>query len=763
MSKNSLKISEIKNLKNKISTLLNDIYLGEKTYSKINNKIINGTKVFIVSSKKFILDDCFTKASSIAYMTIISLIPTLTVVLTFYSIFSGVGDKKEELFRRITLFMIEHNIKLNIDPFIEVILSLIENAGKIGGIGAIVMVFSATGVLRTFEKSLDGIWRVKHGRPFILKIIYYWATLTLGPLILISGTTVAARISATFSSPNYNSAYIAKDNKIWVVGNKSNILYSENLNMNFLPLPHDRIDFYNQRIFKFDIGRKTFKKEDEFMFEPRELKKSGFTDIQFIGDYGWIIGDNGIILHTKDMGKSWSFNKFGAFDFNDICMIDQKTGFIAADDGYLLTTKNGGRGWKVIEWKELTSNLKSISFYKSHGIIAGDRGIVLKTIDAGKTWNFIQLDEIIRKNRPISLNYTYHINEDEVLLIGDEGTILYGNTNTKEWNNRKFLNIGYYSALFINSSTGYIAGEKGDLIYTENAGQKWHIINQLPSKINKILHNNNNLWVIGDTGLIMRSSDNGGSWKGMEGKHFGVFLLNFFAPFAFIWLLFLLTYLVIPNTRVQFKPASIGAAFTSTVWVIFILLFIVYIKSLAKGTVAIYGALAAFPLFLLLVYASSLIVLFGAEVSYTLMHPQSYMDTRKALKGKNEINVYYGISILYQIYKKFEEGRGATSYKDLLKITSNQYSELDSFIVLFKEEKIILESGEESFIPANSSSNIILADVITKIHDISFDIPNQSASNPLKNYLHNLFISFKKSREEIVGGKSLNDIIKEIG
>ena len=126
---------------------LNEIYLGEETYTKVSGKLVNAIKVFIVASRKFMLDDCYAKASAIAYTTIISLIPTLTVGLTFYSIFAGMGDKKEELFDRATSFMLEHNIKLNIDPIIETISSLIENAGKIGGVGAIVMIFTATAVL----------------------------------------------------------------------------------------------------------------------------------------------------------------------------------------------------------------------------------------------------------------------------------------------------------------------------------------------------------------------------------------------------------------------------------------------------------------------------------------------------------------------------------------------------------------------------------------------------------------------------------------
>src|SRR6056297_1393039 len=216
MAQNEQEFTRIDQMKEKIKIFLDEIYLGEHTYNLIYTKLINAVKVFIVASRKFVKDDCPTKASSIAYTTIISLIPTLTVALTFFSVFYGVGDKKDELFRRITLFMIEHNIKLNIDPFIQTITSLIENAGKIGGVGAVVLIFSATAVLRTLEKSLNDIWKVKKSRSIFMKIIFYWAALTLGPLMLIAGTTVATKISTAFSAPQY-FAMSHSNNNHWVV------------------------------------------------------------------------------------------------------------------------------------------------------------------------------------------------------------------------------------------------------------------------------------------------------------------------------------------------------------------------------------------------------------------------------------------------------------------------------------------------------------------------------------------------------------------
>jgi membrane protein len=230
-----------------IKKIIDLIYSGD---SKYNKKIINIYKVLIASSKKFWEDDCFTKASSIAYTTLISLIPTLTVVLTvYYSFFKKVGDQKDEFFSTITTFLVEHNIKINIDPVLETISSLIDNAGKIGGIGAVILIFSATAVLRTLDKSLNDIWKIKTGRAILLKIIYFWAALSLGPILIISGSTLANQAISMLTSPNNNAAEITKDGTVWVVGNKASIMYSKEYSIDFTPVSINQIDFENQEVY----------------------------------------------------------------------------------------------------------------------------------------------------------------------------------------------------------------------------------------------------------------------------------------------------------------------------------------------------------------------------------------------------------------------------------------------------------------------------------------------------------------------------------
>ncbi|MCU0821576.1 MAG: YihY family inner membrane protein, partial [Spirochaetes bacterium] len=752
------KVAKIKTIPNRTRQIVDDIFIGEKTYNKIVSKFVNASKVFIVATRKFLSDNCTTKASSIAYTTIVSLLPTLTVLLTLYSIFSGVGDKKDEIFKYITRIMLENNIKLNIEPFIETISDLIENSKAIGGIGAVIMIFSATALLRTMEQTLNDIYNIAKSRSILLKIIYYWAALSLGPIIVGAGTFLATQVTSVFSSPNYNSGCAVSDS-IWIAGDKGKILITDKSKIELKDMSLERIDFDNQRIFQYDAANNTFREYD-YKIEEREFKTIKFSDIQFINNYGWITGKDGIVLNTRNGGKSWYINKFGSLTLNDINMIDPMKGFIAADNGYILSTADGGMNWTVNQWEGIRTDLKKMAFLKEHGIACGDNGTMAETTDGGKTWNISLIEEAKKKRGYLNLNNIFIIGENDIVITSDEGTIITSDNGGKTWKKKKFMERNYSAVYFSDVSSGYIAGDKGELISTTDGGNTWQRIIVSKNPINILFSDNGVLWAIGDMGLVKKTSD-GVKWEGIHGGNFVLYLLNFLTPFISIWLLFLLIYIVLPNMKIPFKPAAIGAAFTSIVWVIFILFFTVYIKYFAKGTLAVYGALAAVPIFLLLLYSSSLIVLYGAEVSYALMNPHLYRNVKKGLKDKKDANMFYGISILYQIYHKFESGRGSSSIGELLKISSHKDDDVSYFISVFKKEKLIIEAEEGNLIPANSSKNIQLSDVITLLHDVSLTVPAVGSSpDKLKKYIGDIFSRMKSSKDDIVKGISLTDVIE---
>jgi len=86
---------------------------------------------------------------------------------------------------------------------------------------------------------------------------------------------------------------------------------------------------------------------------------------------------------------------------------------------------------------------------------------------------------------------------------------------------------------------------------------------------------------------------------------------------------FTLFYAVVPNTRVPLRYALIGGLFAAALFEIAKALFGFYVR-MFPGYQLIYGAFATVPLFLLWIYLSWLIVLFGAELVCNLPRSQHW-------------------------------------------------------------------------------------------------------------------------------------------
>jgi len=85
-------------------------------------------------------------------------------------------------------------------------------------------------------------------------------------------------------------------------------------------------------------------------------------------------------------------------------------------------------------------------------------------------------------------------------------------------------------------------------------------------------------------------------------------------------LMFLIVYSVIPNTRVQFGPALVGALFAGVLWELAKNAFAAYV-SFSAGYAQLYGTIALIPLFLLWIYVTWLISLAGLQLAAAV---QSY-------------------------------------------------------------------------------------------------------------------------------------------
>lgn len=91
------------------------------------------------------------------------------------------------------------------------------------------------------------------------------------------------------------------------------------------------------------------------------------------------------------------------------------------------------------------------------------------------------------------------------------------------------------------------------------------------------------------------------------------------------FVLFVILYCAVPNTKVNFGAACVGACFTAVLWEMAKQGFSLYV-SYSTGYANLYGALALLPIFLIWVYLTWIIVLFGLHVAHSM---QAYRAAAK--------------------------------------------------------------------------------------------------------------------------------------
>ena len=153
---------------------------------------------WLLVGKSFVRNRCPVRASALAYTTLLALVPLLAVGV---SIATGVLQKEGGQTIRSLIDDVVKNVAPALDlqsadggattsnrnEVVAKITGFIDNiqTGALGVTSTVALVFVAIGLLRTIEAAFNDIWGVTAGRGWIASVVQYWATITLGPVILV--------------------------------------------------------------------------------------------------------------------------------------------------------------------------------------------------------------------------------------------------------------------------------------------------------------------------------------------------------------------------------------------------------------------------------------------------------------------------------------------------------------------------------------------------------------------------------------------------
>ena len=186
----------------------------------------------------------------------------------------------------------------------------------------------------------------------------------------------------------------------------------------------------------------------------------------------------------------------------------------------------------------------------------------------------------------------------------------------------------------------------------------------------------------------------------------GVQTLLKFMPLLFSVAAFTLLYATVPNAQVPMRHALLGGLFAAVLFEVAKMLFGLYVR-LFPGYQLIYGAFATVPLFLLWIYVSWLIVLFGAEVVCNL--GSSHQWRKRAVPR---------LLVVLGVLRVFHE-RQQSGFKVRLRDVQRQgwmlaEHEWEEVLEFLEQQQLIASTGSGTWVLSRDLGQYTLAQLLSR-------------------------------------------------
>ncbi|WP_430734651.1 YhjD/YihY/BrkB family envelope integrity protein [Halodesulfovibrio aestuarii] len=187
-------------------------------------------------------------------------------------------------------------------------------------------------------------------------------------------------------------------------------------------------------------------------------------------------------------------------------------------------------------------------------------------------------------------------------------------------------------------------------------------------------------------------------------------------PTVMIWFLLFFAYAFIPNLKVQAKSALAGALVGVILWKSVESVYISYLVGVNNYNV-IYGSFAQLPLFLVWIYISWLIVLFGVEICYAIQYGSTEED--KMLSGKTSCyeKAILATAVMTALAKTYGKNEGAVSVNSLSENLQVSQLLVEDVLCVLEEKGFVakIEADEAMYILARPAASTNISDVITAV------------------------------------------------
>lgn len=225
-------------------------------------------------------------------------------------------------------------------------------------------------------------------------------------------------------------------------------------------------------------------------------------------------------------------------------------------------------------------------------------------------------------------------------------------------------------------------------------------------------------------------------------------------------LAFAALYQWMPNTRVRWQAALVGGLTASVLWLLNGRLAAIYNTKVLTYN-AIYGSLGVLPLFLLGLFLSWVILLFGAQVAYVFQHRKAYLQERRAERVHQQAREFVALRIMTELARRF----AARETPATTALLSEQFGVppklARELLNTLSAGKLVAETGgpETGYLPARPLEQITVKDVLWTIRaGQGSDLATQADS--LREIVRGEFTAVLSAEGERAGAVSLRDLLE---
>ena len=230
-------------------------------------------------------------------------------------------------------------------------------------------------------------------------------------------------------------------------------------------------------------------------------------------------------------------------------------------------------------------------------------------------------------------------------------------------------------------------------------------------------------------------------------------------PKLIVFAIFTFLYAFIPNIRVQWYAAAMGALVAAILWLVAGWAFTSFVASSAKYT-AIYSSFAVLILLMIWLNLNWLFVLMGANIAYYVQNPDQLLLARGEMRPSARIRERVAMQTMIYIAMDYEQGEVCWSGDRLRRAMQIPREVVNMVLRDLAAAGLVVETlGKRPpcYLPGRACDHIQLEDILRAVNAAGHQFGGEHA---WADAVRGVFSEIDQSTRQSLGGRTLADLVR---